>query len=90
MYRQTVHTSFQDQCHRGICYVLQHVCEMVVGPSPRLVFFFFPFPPSRFPLACFSSEVGLGSLGWVCPSSLLEGEMLSVFFISGFGRNCRS
>ena len=42
-------------------------------------FFFFPFPPARFPLACFSSALGLGSLGWVCPSSLLEGEMLSVF-----------
>ena len=42
-------------------------------------FFFFPFPPARFPLVCFSSAVGLGSLGWVCPSSLLEGEMLSVF-----------
>ena len=44
------------------------------------VFFsFFPFPPARFPLPCFSSAVGLGSLGWVCLSSLLEGEMLSVF-----------
>ena len=25
--------------------------------------FFFPFPPARFPLPCFSSAVGLGSLG---------------------------
>ena len=50
-------------------------------------FFFFPYPPARFPLPCFSSTVGLGSLGWVCLSSLLEREMLSVFFVSGFGRD---